>query len=107
MKRKKVIQGISIAMMIIGLLTCCFGVGWQMGLFEGILPSSEPKVYDWSDMNIEKQDTENSDTQDVTDETTDVESDADVSESENKDTESTSESTVSEDTPGDISDNAE
>lgn len=50
MKRKKVIQGVGIFMMIIGLLTCLFSLGWQFGLFDGILPPATPKVYDWSEM---------------------------------------------------------
>lgn len=50
MKRKKVIQGVGIVMMIIGLLTCLFSLGWQFGLFDGILPPATPKVYDWSEM---------------------------------------------------------
>lgn len=60
MKRKKVIQGVGIFMMIIGLLTCLFSLGWQFGLFDGILPPVTPKVYDWSEMqsDVNQEDTE-------------------------------------------------
>lgn len=60
MKRKSIIKTFGILLMVCGIAMFGLGLGAHFGYFESIIPSPQPKVYDWSEMSQDlNQNTEN------------------------------------------------